>query len=222
MINKPKMLINSIRLLLRITFNKSNLRKIMYIFILGLIYRVFNSNINTVLDYLSQSSVISNLFFSLFIVIIHELIEYFYIENTMSCVFNFYTSIIRMFSYKNILKHFYSHYLIEDKMLIASNINKMEPYREIGSSNKPSFSSSPINSSSLPPTNIRITCLKAEAKAESSEETSLTYQEKDRLITKYKDEFKEFYTTRREFIKLSNYELEKLNIKVALAYSNGA
>ena len=107
-------------------------------------------------------------------------------------------------------------------MFMTSNINIMEPYREIEFNDKSSSRNSPVNSSTLPPTNTRIRDLKTEAKAESSQEAPLDYQEKDKIITKYKDEFKEFYTTYRKFIKLSNYELEKYSIKVAIAYYNGA
>jgi len=161
----------------------------MYIFILGLIFRVLLNNIYIISDYLSQSYFIC---YSLLIIIIHELIDYFNINS------------------------------FKGKIFMASNINKTEPYRELGLSNKSSSKNSPINSYILP-TNRRITELKAEAKAESSsQETPLPLTEKDKLFTKYKDEFKEFYTTCRESIKLSNYELEKLNLKVAIAYTNGA
>lgn len=187
----PKIFLKYICLLF-IIFNRSNLIKIMFIFILGLIFRVLLNNINNVIniniisDYLSQSSF---MFSSLLTIVIHELIDYFDINN------------------------------FKGKILMASNINKTEPYRELSLSEKPSSKNSPINSSILP-TNRRITELKAEA--ESSQETPLYLKEKDILFTKYKDEFKEFYTTCRESIKLSNYELEKLNVKVAIAYTNGA
>lgn len=47
----------------------------------------------------------------------------------------------------------------------------------------------------------------------------LAYLKKDCYITKYKKFFKEFTITYRKSIKLSNYELEKLNIKVAKAFN---
>ena len=76
-------------LLFRI-LDKSNLNKIISIFI----YRVSIKNINKIntffSDYLSQSSVIFSLFSSLFIVIINKLINYYHINNITSCVFNFY------------------------------------------------------------------------------------------------------------------------------------
>src|SRR2546421_6272484 len=104
-------------------FNRSNLIKIMYIFILGLIFRVLLNNIYIISDYLSQSYFIC---YSLLIIIIHELIDYFNINS-----FN-------------------------GKIFMASNINKTEPYRELGLSNKSSSKNSPINSYILP-TNRRIT-----------------------------------------------------------------
>lgn len=48
---------------------------------------------------------------------------------------------------------------------------------------------------------------------------SLAYIKKDRYITKYKLFFKEFTTSYRKDIKLSNWELKKLNIKVAKAFN---
>ena len=45
--------------------------------------------------------------------------------------------------------------------------------------------------------------------------------DKDNYITKCKEEFKEFYTINRKSIKLSNWELEKLNIQIAKEFSNG-
>ena len=232
-----KFIFNYIPLFFRIILNRSNLSKIKYIFILGLISRIFVNNISYISGFLNQSSVMFCSFFSLLIIIIHEFIDY--INNIItSCLFNFYTFIIKMFAYinenllylKNSLKisckyfirKFYYHIIIDNKMLMISNINIMEPYRETEFNDKPSSGNSPANSSTLPPTNTRIRDLKTEAKAKSSQEAPLDYQEKDKLITKYKDEFKEFYTTYRKSIKLSNYELEKYSIKVAIAYSNGA
>jgi len=124
-----------------------------------------------------------------------------YINEVMLFIrYNFKIKFIRKF-----LREFYFNF-IEENIFKLSYINKVEPYDNLNYHK---------------PTNHRIVQLKAEAKAESSHEVPLTVQEKDKLITKHKEEFKEFYTTCKDSIKLSNYEFEKLSIKVAIAYSNG-
>jgi hypothetical protein len=75
-------------------------------------------------------------------------------------------------SCKDYISKFYYYNITEDKIFMTFNINIMEPYRETEFNNKASSSNSPINSSTLPPTNTRIRNLKTEAKAESSQEAS--------------------------------------------------
>lgn len=66
-------------LLVRI-FNKLNLTKVIIIFIVGFSTRIFIAHvysINVFTDYLNNISIIYYIFFSIFIVLVHELVHYF-------------------------------------------------------------------------------------------------------------------------------------------------
>src|SRR3982750_1169983 len=67
----------------KITFNRSNLNKVIFIFTFGLISRTFINNIynvNVFSGYLNQVSVVNYLFFSFLIIITHELVDYYHIN----------------------------------------------------------------------------------------------------------------------------------------------
>ena len=91
-----------------------------------------------------------------------------------------------------------------------TNINEMKLSREVCFKDKPSSSLRPIsfNHAFNSPSALD---LKDEALKLKNDED----------ITKYKEEFKEFYTTYKESIKLSDYQLESLSIKIAEAYHKG-
>ncbi len=75
--------LNVVWLLFKRILNRSNRNKIILVFILGFVTRVFVNNVynvNVFLDYLDQISLIYYLFFSLFIIIIHEFVDYFHIN----------------------------------------------------------------------------------------------------------------------------------------------
>jgi hypothetical protein len=99
-----KELFNSISLFFKIIFNRPNLNKVIFIFILGFISRAFINNIydvNVFTDYMNKISFIYYLFFSLFIIIIHEFINYFHINIIPSFLFinQIFNIIIKIFDF---------------------------------------------------------------------------------------------------------------------------
>lgn len=67
--------------LLNKIFNKSNIRKILIIFIVGFFSRMFLNyiyNVKIFVDFFYKISIIYYLFFFIFVVLVHEVIDYFY------------------------------------------------------------------------------------------------------------------------------------------------
>jgi hypothetical protein len=87
--------------------------------------------------------------------------------------------------------------------ITPTNINEMKPIRETLFSGK--------TNSSLCPMKVNHSATSQEVSG-----VDLAFQERNNNILRYKNEFKKFYTTYRESIKLSDYELESLSIKIAL------
>ena len=61
-------------------FNKPNLNKILIVFVIGLISRIFINyiyNINVFIDYFNKVSIIYYILMFMFIVLIHEIVIYF-------------------------------------------------------------------------------------------------------------------------------------------------
>jgi hypothetical protein len=116
-----KAFFNTIYLFFRRTLNISNLTKVIFIFIFGLISRVFIINIynNVITDHLNQISAIFSLSLSLFIVIILEFIDYFHIKINPSYIVDF-CRLIRKLTYMN--KNIFS--LKMDDLKISSNRRK--------------------------------------------------------------------------------------------------
>jgi hypothetical protein len=101
-------------------FNKSNFNKILIIFIVGFVSRIFVGylyNINVYLDYLCLVSILYYICMSAFIVLVHEFVDYFhfnivpsfsFINEICTCIINIISYIVRMlismntriFSYK--------------------------------------------------------------------------------------------------------------------------
>jgi hypothetical protein len=135
---------NSIYLFFRRIFNISNISKIIFIFAIGLISRIFLNNI----------LYIYYIFFLPLIILISDFINYFnvnilptYFFN--SKVFNLNFVDFKISSIKRLIKGFYFNDLIKDKMVIPSNneksslfINEMKPSKEIKS--KGGYKSVPI------------------------------------------------------------------------------
>lgn len=203
-LNKFKIVYFSIQkklpsILVRI-FTKSNLIKFVIIFTLGFISRVFISNIyngNMFSDYLNQIFVIHYLFLSFLIILINEFIDYFHLTLDVD---NFSKSSLK---YK--ISNFYTMNSLGEG---PSSDNKGEGYMD--SANSDDFER---------PMHNRIRELRYSEK-EYDPSQDLAFQEKEKTINKYKKEFKEFYITNRESIKLTTDDLEKLTIKVANQYYN--
>lgn len=195
------------RLFLSKVLNKFNFNKFIAIFIVGFISRILVAyfySLNVCSGLLSPIFISFNICTSTLIILIPEfsIDVYTFILKLCNSYYCFNYKIFgdrkldefKVSSFKQVIKG-YNFKGLKDKIIIASNINEMKPYREIGLSNKSSYSHPSTRS------------LEA-----------LSFQEKDKFITKCKKEFKEFYTTYRESIKLSDWELEKLNIKIAIIY----
>jgi len=115
-----KTIFNPIYLFFSKILNRSNINKVIFIFVIGLISRTFINytyNINVFSDYLSKLSILYYLFFSLLIIIIHEFIDYYHVNiipsfsfinllystiiNTISFIIKMLVSMnTRIFSYK--------------------------------------------------------------------------------------------------------------------------
>jgi len=229
---------NVFSLLLNRILNKSNLNKFLIIFMVGFVSRVlvgYFYNVNIYLYFLSSVSIMYYVCMSTFIVLVYEFIN--------SFDFNIIAS-FRFLIIKEGLKVFYYNGL-NNKMFMNSNVNEIKPYGKTGVGYKGSFShppvkSSPLSNSPITPTNINemkpTREIKFREKASSSlrpinfnrpatsqkpSAKDLAFQERNKNIIKYKDEFKEFYTTYRESIKLSDSELESLSIRMAIEEEKG-
>lgn len=184
--------------LLKNLFNKSNLKKILIIFIIGFVCRIFISNIyneNIFFNYLHQVSEIYYLFLSSLIILINEFMDYFHLTLDIN---NFSKS---SFKYKN--SKFYTMNSVDEGS--SSNNNEED-------------SSASVNNFKYP-MHKRIKELYGSEK-DYDPSQDLAFQEKEKIINKYKEEFKVFCTTNRESIKLTRDDLEKLTIKVANKYLN--
>jgi hypothetical protein len=186
--------------LLNKIFNKSNLKKILIMFILGFISRIFINNmynINILSDYLQQIFVIFYFFLSFFILFINEFFDYFYLTLDINHVYN------TNFKHKSL------------KIYTMNSNNEGS-----SSNNNGEGSSNSANSGDFErPKHKRIIDLRCSEKMYDSTQ-DLALQEKEKAINKYKEEFKEFYTTNRDSIKHTNEHLEKLTIKIANKYYN--
>jgi hypothetical protein len=196
-------------------FNKSNLKKILIVFIVGFTYRML---INYTYDMNIFAYYLRYLIFSIFISLVHEVIGHFNMtlggSSSSELTPKFKTpTIYQMKPYKE----------------IEANGKANSNYRPSSLSNPPvtpnncpatftNPSITPINRPTIP-INYQTKSQIAEASAiqEETKARDLAFQEKNRCINKCKEEFKEFYTTYRDSIKLSDYELEKLSIKIAKA-----
>jgi hypothetical protein len=96
--------------------------------------------------------------------------------------------------------------------ITPSNVNEIKSTQGIRFTDKAK--------SSLSPTNIYHTATSDKTSALDLKNKALNLKN-DECITKLKNEFKEFYTTYKESIKLSDYQLESISIKIAEAYHKG-
>jgi len=219
-------------------FNKSNFKKILILFIVGFVSRVlvgYLYNINVYLYFLCPISNMYYIYMSTFMVLAYEFVNTFY--------FNIIPS-FRFLIIKESIKVFYSNGL-NNKLFMDSNANEIKPYGKTGLGDKSSSShrpmkSSPLSNTPITPTNInemkptreirysgktnsslRPVNFNHLATSQEASAQDLAFQERNKKILRYKDEFKEFYTTYRESIKLSDYELESLSIKMAIENEKG-
>lgn len=184
--------------LLKKIFNKSNLKKILIIFIIGFICRIFISNIyngNIFFNYLYKISGIFYFFLSSLIILINEFMDYFHLTLDLK---NFSKS---SFKYKN-----YKFYTLNSVSEGSSSDNNEEG------------SSANVNNCKRPMLKRIKALISSEKEYDPSQD--LAFQEKEKIINRYKEEFKEFCTTNRESIKLTTDDIEKLTIKVANKYYN--
>jgi hypothetical protein len=261
--------INVFSILSRI-FNKSNFGKVVILFIVGFASRLFINNIynNVFLDYFSYISILYYIFFSVFIVLVHEFVDYLSFSFSFSSII--YTSfvefigyIVRMFGLMNfrifsirlgdikissIIKGASNRTLNSKSIKIYSVLERNNEIKLSGKTilGEKAYSryrpvkSSPLSNSPVTPTNInemnpiRETIISGKtnfslpsvsfnhsATSQIVSAGDLAFQERNNDILKYKEEFKEFYTTYRESIKLSDYELESLSIKIAIENDQG-
>ena len=215
-------------------FNMFNFNKFLTIFIVGFVSRVlvgYFYSINIYLYFFNVMSILYYICMSAFIVLVHEfinyfIIPYFIIENLNGFYFNSLNNKLFMDSNVND-KHYaeigssakarYGHRPIKSSPLskppiTPDNIDEMKPSLIIGFNNK--------SNTSIRPVNINHTATSDNASPSDFKNKALRLKNNE-YITKYKGEFKEFYTTYREFIKLSDYQLESLSIKIAEAYHKG-
>ena len=162
-------------------------------------YNNFLSNFklykNIFFNYLYEISGIYYFFLSSLIILINEFMDYFHLTLDV----NYFSK--SSFKYKN-----YKFYT-------------MNSVGESSSSNTNEEGSSANSNNFKRPMHKRIREIKCSEK-EYDFSQDLALQEKEKIIEKYKKEFKEFYTTNRESIKLTTDDLDKLTIKVANKYFN--
>jgi hypothetical protein len=188
---------NKLPILLGRIFTKSNLNKILIIFIIGFISRIFLNiiyNDNIFSNYLYQILGIYYLFLSSLIILINEFINYSHLTLDVNHFSN------SSFKYKG-----YIFYTMDSVGEGSSSDNNGEE-----------GSSANFNDFKLPKHKRIRELIDSEKEYDSTQDLAL--QEKEKTINKYKKEFKEFYTTNRESIKLTTNDLEKLTIKVANKY----
>ena len=126
--------LNYPKLLNRI-FNKSNINKVIIIFIIGLATRILINylySINVYSEYLNTVSLIYYIFFSLLIVFIHEVVTYFdiniipyFILNPTEVIFKIFNSLVKIINFIGSypLK---LYYLIEIKTISVRNISMVD------------------------------------------------------------------------------------------------
>jgi hypothetical protein len=254
-------------------FNKFNFNKFLILFMVGFVSRVlvgYIYNINVYLDSLSSVFIVYYICMSVFVVLVHEFVDYFSFSFSFSNII--YTSLIefivyivrmqglmnfRVFSIRlgdiklsSIIKGANNRTIDSKSIKIFSVLDRndeIKPYGKTRFGNKGSYRpviSSPLSNPPITPANINEikptrenifsgktnSSLRPENinhRAGSGNASALDLINKalklknDEYITKYKDEFKEFYTTYRKSIKLSDYQLESLSIKIAEAYHKG-
>jgi hypothetical protein len=262
---------NVFSVLLNRIINKSNFNKVLIIFSVGFVSRVLVGcffNVNVFLDYFNFIYILYYIFFSVFIVLVHEFVDYFsfsFSSIIYTSFVEFIGYIVRMFGLMNF--RIFSIRLGDIKLSIIKgasnrtlNSKSIKIYSVLDRNNEIKFYgktilgekacsryrpviSSPLSNSPITPTNIGVQLemnpireIKFSGKTNSSLPSAsfnhsatsqkvsagdLAYQEKNNNIIRYKEEFKVFYTTYRESIKLSDYELESLSIKIAEAYHKG-
>lgn len=109
---KNKTLFTNVYPIISKIFNRSNLNKAVIIFTFGLISRIFILNffkINVFTDYLHYISLSYYSIFSLFIVLIHEVVNYFNINIIPGFVSGFYSHLLNLFNINiNILKNIFN------------------------------------------------------------------------------------------------------------------
>jgi len=216
--------------------NRSNFNKFLTIFIFGFISRIFVNYLhnNVYLDFLSSIYIVYYLCMSTFIVLVYEFINYFGFniisyfrfliikEGLKICFYNSFNNKMYMDSINGIKPYGKTELYIKDNSsyrpvkssplsntpITPDNINEMKPTREIKFSCKTNSSLRPVNFND-PTTSQKVST------------RDLTFQERNNDIIKFKDKFKVFYTTYRKSIKLSDYELECLSIKMAVEEEKG-
>lgn len=191
--NKFKIVYLSIKkklpIILSKIFTRANINKILIIFIIGFISRIFISNI-----YNEKFFFYYFFFLSSLIIFINEFMDYFHLTLDVN---NFSNS---SFKYKN------------SKFYTMNSVGEGS-----SSNNNEEGSSANLNNFERPKLNRILELRSSEKEFDPSQD--LAFQEKVKNFENFKKEFKEFYTTKRESIKLTTDELEKLAIKVAKKYS---
>jgi hypothetical protein len=113
-------------------FNRSNLTKILIIFIIGFIFRILINyiyGVNIYLDLLSPALILYYICISPFLLLVHELIIYI----DFKIFSNIKLEEFKISSIKRLLKGFNFEYFNNNKMYIDSSVNEIKPYREIQS-----------------------------------------------------------------------------------------
>jgi antitoxin component HigA of HigAB toxin-antitoxin module len=188
---------NKLPILLGRIFTKPNLNKIIIIFIIGFISRIFINiiyNVNIFSNFLYQILGVYYLFLSSFIVLINEFIDYSHLTIDVNHFSN------SSFKYKG--------YIFYTMNSVGEGSNSDNNGEESSSANFNDFKH---------PKHKRIREL-IDSEKEYDSTQNLALQEQEKTINKYKKEFKEFYTINRDSIKLTRNDLEKLTIKVANKY----
>ena len=210
-------------------FTIKNLIKVLTIFIFGFSFRVFieyTYNINVFIEYLNLISILYYTLMSSLAIIVHEMVIYFEFNFIYSFFEYIYVFILKILKNMLFLKGFGFNSL-KNQMFMSSNVNEIKPYREIGLSYKGNsdyrpVKSSPLSNPPITPDNCPSTFTNPSNTQTNRSTIPINHQSKasdlvlqDKWVTKCKDQFKEFYTTYRDSIKLSDYELEKLSLKIA-------
>jgi hypothetical protein len=114
--------------------NKSNINKILIIFIVGLTSRIIINyiyNINVFIDYFNKVSIIYYILMSTFIVLVHEVVTYFDVNIIPSCIFDNIKYVMSMnskvFNYmklKNIYLYFFTNKLHMTQAYSYDNIKE--------------------------------------------------------------------------------------------------